>query len=194
MCLCSPFFSPLCVCVCRVSCHHELKMYLRCAHTHECVAPALRRRQCVRRKKKGKKQAALQQLGARAMKQQALGCLYCLSVVYGPVFAFNYYTKLNSNRHLEATGSHVHVRPPARPPARPLAFHARSIYFTHTDTPRRSLPSTAEVRTKKVTRLLVLSAATVVVCFAVPSACFSVGEFSPAEQASGRFDTVAALS
>ena len=37
------------------------------------------------------------------MKQQGLGLLYCLSVVYGPVFSFNYYTKLNSNRHLEGT-------------------------------------------------------------------------------------------
>lgn len=50
-----------------------------------------------------KKLSVLQQLGVRAMKQQGLGLLYCLSVVYGPVFSFNYYTKLNSNRHLEET-------------------------------------------------------------------------------------------
>lgn len=83
------------------------------------------------------------------MKQQGLGCLYCLSVVYGPVFAFNYYTKLNSNRHLEATGSHVHVRPStARPPT-------RALYILHTQT-HLGDPSAAEVRTKTLTRLLVL--------------------------------------
>lgn len=37
------------------------------------------------------------------MKQQGWGRLYCLSVVYGPVFSFNYNTKLNSNRLLEGS-------------------------------------------------------------------------------------------
>lgn len=100
------------------------------------------------------------------MKQQGLGCLYCLSVVYGPVFAFNYYTKLNSNRHLEATGSHVHVCPStARPPT-------RALYILHTQT-HLGDPSAAEVRTKTLTRLLVLLGRRRRRCvFVVPSACF----------------------
>lgn len=53
------------------------------------------------------------------MKQQGLGLLYCLSVVYEPVFSFNYYTKLNSNRHLE--GNRLTHMPP----------HTHCIFYTH---------------------------------------------------------------
>lgn len=37
------------------------------------------------------------------MKQQGMWLVYCLSFVYEAVFKFNYYSKLNSNRHQETT-------------------------------------------------------------------------------------------
>lgn len=37
------------------------------------------------------------------MKQQGMWLVYCLSFVYEAVFKFNYYSKLNSNRHQETS-------------------------------------------------------------------------------------------
>lgn len=37
------------------------------------------------------------------MKQQGTWLVYCLSFVYEAVFKFNYYSKLNSNRHQETS-------------------------------------------------------------------------------------------
>lgn len=129
-----PLLSPLCVCVQILLPSWPKNVPPLHTHTQVCCYGIASEAVCKEGKKKGekKKRSALQQLGARAMKQQGLSCLYCLSVVYGPVFAFNYYTKLNSNRHLEATGSHVHVRPPARPPARSPS--TRALYILHTQT------------------------------------------------------------
>lgn len=45
----------------------------------------------------------LKHLGKKAMKQQGMWLVYCLSFVYEAVFKFNYYSKLNSNRHQETT-------------------------------------------------------------------------------------------
>lgn len=45
----------------------------------------------------------LKHLGKKAMKQQGTWLVYCLSFVYEAVFKFNYYSKLNSNRHQETS-------------------------------------------------------------------------------------------
>ena len=63
------------------------------------------------------------------MKQQGLGLLYCLSVVYGLVFSFNYHTKLNSNRHLEGSSEYMHMRAHAH-----THTHTHKPYILHIQT------------------------------------------------------------
>lgn len=63
-----------------------------------------------------KKGSAFNSWERGAVKQQGRGRLYCLSVVYGPAFSFNYNTKLNSNRLLEGGAADAY-----------LCLHAHSV-------------------------------------------------------------------